>query len=919
MGGSESSLLKGCMGNKAKKKKTETPEEDPEEIDDPEMIRVNKDIYFRKEDEAYIRRKYPDYDEWKSMSHVETSTTKPKPRRIKWKPSEVIGVGSFGKVVLGLNIQTGELMGVKQVDIGHATSNDTQNRIEQLEMEIEILSRLKHKNIVRYIGSEKSATTLNIFLEYVTGGNTIASLLEKYGKFSEQLIRVYTKQILEGLEYLHIRHTVHRDIKGSNILVDNSSSCKIADFGTAKKLSSLFANDPKVAPSLKGTVHWMAPEVIRQEALGRFSDIWSLGCTVIEMATGRPPWSGAFRDGNQFSFMFQIAKTNKPPPIPKDLSPEAIDFLNQCLHIVPDKRANVIQLLQHKFIRDGGEPMYSEVYELTTTIEPSTPGFVTNSAKTPPVKPVKARQSFASSALSASEVKHNKEVTTQMFNSAPGEMRQSRFIQKEESKSSELKIKFNEKKLEQKLSNTSIKINKPFSTNTSPENREKKILKINEMQARNVLYESDRDIDESADSRITTEVRSKAKAVTIVNKEKVSLSINNPALARRRTQEASSTSYTKKTSIPIKSTFIKKQGEYTIQEDEESPNVKSNTPSADDKQNIKFFSDHDMKMFTRHASNNGGFAIKVHRLESIEITQNQRFEKYEEKKVATDSDSYKTRTTAPTTFQSTAESNYRTQAFTEFHTPQENEPKFELQFVTPTSNDPEEEPGFDLAAETNELPEPHNSVLHNSIRTEVIGDSMIKPHRPSADNSMAENTFNKGFDDFLDHRHNEERMYHTHNVNKQAEPRGSNHSSRTGVEPNCRPSVNQGLKDKSGSDSSEGNSEHKEYTSIMTLSMPTKPNNMRGHGNNSKATTPVKRSETGGGNQQSNNNNVPPQGMSSSTVLNEWNNHLNHWNTEKYRQHNNVVLFDDLKKYNMLNDDINQINNLVDNNIIKAS
>jgi len=82
-------------------------------------------------------------------------------------------------------------------------------------------------------------------------------------------MRVYTRQILEGLEYLHVRNTVHRDIKGANVLVDNSGICKLADFGTAKRISSIVEGETKYMPSIRGTVNWMAPEVIRQTNLGR--------------------------------------------------------------------------------------------------------------------------------------------------------------------------------------------------------------------------------------------------------------------------------------------------------------------------------------------------------------------------------------------------------------------------------------------------------------------------------------------------------------------------------------------------------------------------------------------------------------------------------------------------------------------------
>lgn len=117
------------------------------------------------------------------------------------------------------------------------------------------------------------------------------------------MIRVYSRQILEGLHYLHSHRIVHRDIKGANILIDNNGIAKLADFGAATNLIQSDDN-PK---SLHGTPYWMAPEVIHQTGHSRQADIWSLGCTVIEMFTGKPPWN-QFK--TQVSALFHIGKYN---------------------------------------------------------------------------------------------------------------------------------------------------------------------------------------------------------------------------------------------------------------------------------------------------------------------------------------------------------------------------------------------------------------------------------------------------------------------------------------------------------------------------------------------------------------------------------------------------------------------------------
>lgn len=94
--------------------------------------------------------------------------------------------------------------------------------------------------------------------------------MEKFGPFNEAVIKRYTRQILLGLEYLHVRNTIHRDIKGANVLVDDNGVCKMTDFGTAKRISSIVESDTKYIPSIRGTVNWMAPEVMKQTTLGRY-------------------------------------------------------------------------------------------------------------------------------------------------------------------------------------------------------------------------------------------------------------------------------------------------------------------------------------------------------------------------------------------------------------------------------------------------------------------------------------------------------------------------------------------------------------------------------------------------------------------------------------------------------------------------
>ncbi|CAN0253625.1 unnamed protein product, partial [Discosporangium mesarthrocarpum] len=144
---------------------------------------------------------------------------------IHWKRGQQIGEGTFGKacsshglpaplVFKGLNEATGELFAVKQIGLGEGT----QAEVNLLQAEINLMKNLYHRHIVRYRGTHRGEKHLYIFLEYVPGGS-IASMLQHYGVFREDLIRRFVYQILLGVCYLHGKGILHRDIKGANVLV----------------------------------------------------------------------------------------------------------------------------------------------------------------------------------------------------------------------------------------------------------------------------------------------------------------------------------------------------------------------------------------------------------------------------------------------------------------------------------------------------------------------------------------------------------------------------------------------------------------------------------------------------------------------------------------------------------------------------
>lgn len=261
----------------------------------------------------------------------------------RWKKGKLLGRGSFGHVYVGFNSESGEMCAMKEVTL---FSDDAKSKesARQLGQEVSLLSRLSHPNIVQYYGSEMVDDKLYIYLEYVSGGS-IYKLLQEYGQFGELAIRSYTQQILSGLAYLHAKHTIHRDIKGANILVDPNGRVKLADFGMAKHITG------QTCPlSFKGSPYWMAPEIIKNSNGSNLAvDIWSLGCTVLEMATTKPPWS----QYEGVAALFKIGNSKELPVIPDHLSEDGKDFVRQCLQRNPAHRPTAAQLLDHSFVKNA--------------------------------------------------------------------------------------------------------------------------------------------------------------------------------------------------------------------------------------------------------------------------------------------------------------------------------------------------------------------------------------------------------------------------------------------------------------------------------------------------------------------------------------------------------------------------------------
>ncbi|TEB39046.1 hypothetical protein FA13DRAFT_1620076 [Coprinellus micaceus] len=301
---------------------------------------------------------------------------------IRWQQGRFIGAGAFGSVYLAMNLDSGSLMAVKEIKFQELSG--LPNLYAQIKDELSVMEMLHHPNVVEYYGIEVHRDKVYIFEEYCQGGS-LASLLEHGRIEDERILQIYTMQMLDGLAYLHAQGIVHRDIKPDNILLDHNGVIKFVDFGAAKILAKnqktmqrtrrFQAEDtaptfpqigglPVLSNGLTGTPMYMSPEIIKNDKRGRYgaTDIWSLGCVILECATGKKPWSNL---DNEWAIMFHIGVATQHPPLPEpgQLCPTGIDFIAQCLTIDPMKRPNAVELINHRWMLDVQEALltYEEV------------------------------------------------------------------------------------------------------------------------------------------------------------------------------------------------------------------------------------------------------------------------------------------------------------------------------------------------------------------------------------------------------------------------------------------------------------------------------------------------------------------------------------------------------------------------------
>ncbi|CAG8456764.1 816_t:CDS:2 [Funneliformis caledonium] len=265
---------------------------------------------------------------------------------------ELVGRGAYGAVYKGINNETNQVVAIKVLNL-----DTEEDDVGDIIKEINLLSQLKHsdsQSITKYYGSFLHGTKLWIIMEYAAGGS-IRSLVE------EKYISLITREVLQALIYLHKCKIIHRDIKAANILLTEEGKVQLCDFGVAGQLTASSAK----RTSFVGTPYWMAPEVIKEGATyDTKADIWSLGITVIEMATGNPPH-------HKLSAMkaIQLIPKTPPPQLEDKFSVHIRELVSLCLNDYSEQRPTAEELMKSKFIKSATKHPIGLLRELIAKYE----------------------------------------------------------------------------------------------------------------------------------------------------------------------------------------------------------------------------------------------------------------------------------------------------------------------------------------------------------------------------------------------------------------------------------------------------------------------------------------------------------------------------------------------------------------------
>ncbi|KEG15265.1 putative protein kinase [Trypanosoma grayi] len=277
--------------------------------------------------------------------------------------NRILGTGACGSVSIGLS-QTGALVAIKAIELSVIRYTQTENMssvnrrrlrrkginvegnveeaLDAIINEVSLLSRLRHPNIVGYISCAVLDQKLLVVMELASGGS-LHNLLWQFSKVKVNRAKRYLRDVLKGLEYLHRKNIVHRDIKPQNVLLLENGLCKLSDFGTSQRLQKISSSNRP-----EGTPPYIAPEAARGKA-EKASDIWSFGIMMAQILSGSLPWPNV-KNMTPHVFLYNVGKVESfVPQVDDRISSDAKEIIMRCCRRNPSERPTARKLLADPF------------------------------------------------------------------------------------------------------------------------------------------------------------------------------------------------------------------------------------------------------------------------------------------------------------------------------------------------------------------------------------------------------------------------------------------------------------------------------------------------------------------------------------------------------------------------------------------
>ncbi|XP_037621832.1 maternal embryonic leucine zipper kinase isoform X1 [Sebastes umbrosus] len=246
---------------------------------------------------------------------------------------ETIGSGGFAKVKLGRHLLTGEKVAIKIMN-----KKDLGDDLPRVKVEIEAMKNLSHQHVCRLYQVIETSTQIFMVLEYCPGGELFDYIISK-DRLSEEETRVFFRQIVSAMAYVHSQGYAHRDLKPENLLIDENHNLKLIDFGLCAKPKGGLGYE---LMTCCGSPAYAAPELIQGRAyIGSEADVWSMGVLLFALLCGYLP----FDDDNCMVLYRKITRGKYDNP--QWLSPGSVLLLNQMMQVDPKRRLTVRQLLDH--------------------------------------------------------------------------------------------------------------------------------------------------------------------------------------------------------------------------------------------------------------------------------------------------------------------------------------------------------------------------------------------------------------------------------------------------------------------------------------------------------------------------------------------------------------------------------------------